>query len=118
MLRELLTTWENWSARESLTRALDRVTTDESRARLHEAIAVTPEVDPLDALGTSPSSSHFSPGWQWQTVYAARRAGATWQQIADATRRTVVQARADYAASLHRQERVGIEVAAYREVVD
>lgn len=49
-LRELLDTWENWSARETLTRALSRVRTDDARDNLTRALAEAPEVDPLDAL--------------------------------------------------------------------
>ena len=117
MLRELLTTWENWSARNTLTRALDRVTTDESRARLHEAIADTPEVAPLDALRDVTELITLLSGWRWSTIYAARRDGATWEQVAETMRTTVERARADYAETLDRQESVGADVTAYREVL-
>ena len=97
-----------------LTRALDRVTTDESREKLRRAIAAAPDVDPLDALRDATELVSLLAGWRWQTVHAARRAGATWDEIADATRTTVEQARADYAAAIDRQQRIDVDVAAYR----
>lgn len=78
MLRELLTTWENWSARTSVTRALDHVTTDESRQRLNAALATAPEVDALDALRDTSELVALLCGWQWQAVHAARVSGASW----------------------------------------
>jgi hypothetical protein len=68
MLRELLTTWENWSARDTLTRALDRVTIDHSREKLLYAIAATPEVDPIDVLRDAAELVALLSGWQWQIV--------------------------------------------------
>ncbi|MHC1561806.1 hypothetical protein ACR9E3_22835 [Actinomycetospora sp. C-140] len=117
MLRELLTTWENWSARDTLTRALNNVTTDNARDRLHGAIAVTPQVDPLDALRAASELVELLTAWRWQTVYAARRAGATWEQIAEATGATVEQVHADLAHAVDCQERIGVDVTAYREAL-
>ncbi len=117
MLRELLTTWENWSARDTLTRALDRVNTDDARTKLHDAIAATPEVDPLDALRDASELAELLTAWTWQIVHASLRAGATWKQIADATRTTVDQARTDYAAAIDRQEQIGVDATAYREAL-
>lgn len=117
MLRELLTTWENWSARDTLTRALHRVTTDDARAKLRDAFAATPEVDSLDALRDATELISLLAGWQWQAVHAARRAGATWHEIAIATWMTAEQARDDFAEALDRQEQIGADITAYRAVL-
>jgi len=117
-LRELLDTWENWSARETLTRALSRIRTDDARDNLTRALAEAPEVDPLDALRDTAELVALLTGWQWQAVYAARADGADWGQIADAIGTTVERARYDYIAAVERQERCGIASAdAYREVL-
>jgi hypothetical protein len=80
-LRELLDTWENWSARETLTRALSRVRTDDARDNLTRALAEAPEVDPLDALRDTAELVALLTGWQWQAVYAARADGADWGRL-------------------------------------
>jgi len=74
-------------------------------------------VDPLDVLRDAAELVRLLSGWQWQAVHAARTGEASWEQIAAATGVTVEQARADYAVALDRQERIGAEVAAYREVL-
>lgn len=55
--------------------------------------------------------------WPWQIVHASRRAGATREQIADATRTTVEQARTDYAAAIDRQDQLSLDISANREVL-
>ncbi|GAA4807975.1 hypothetical protein GCM10023200_52060 [Actinomycetospora chlora] len=63
--------WENWSARDTLTRALARVATDHARVKLRETIAATPKVDPPDALRDASELVELLTAWRWQTVYAA-----------------------------------------------
>jgi hypothetical protein len=48
MLRDLLTLG-NWSARDTLTRALDTAATDHDRDVLRGALHTCPVIDPLDA---------------------------------------------------------------------
>lgn len=118
MLRDLLATWENWSARDTLTRALDTATTEHDREVLRRGLHTTPDVDPLDALRAGSELVALLRGWQWQAIYAARRAGSSWEQIATALDVTVGQARADYLTAVEAQERHGIsDVTAYRQVL-
>lgn len=107
-LRDLLTTWENWSARDTLTRALGRVSSDDAREALQRGLAETPEVDPLDALRDAAELVSLLSGWQWQAVHAARRAHASWEDVARATGTTAEEARTSYVAAIERQERYGI----------
>ena len=118
MLRDLLTTWENWSARDTLTRALATAATEHDHDVLRHGLHTSPDVDPLDALRASSELVALLRGWQWQAVYAARRAGSSWEQIACALNTAAEQARADYLAAVVQQERHGIsDVNAYREVL-
>lgn len=118
MLRALLTTWENWSARNTLIRALDTVTTEESREKITAALDGMPAGDPLAALRDSAELVELLTAWQWQAVHDARRGGASWEDIADATGVEVERARADYAAVIERQVQVlGREVGNYRDVI-
>ena len=56
-LRDLLTTWENWSARDTLTRALSRVSTDVAREALHRELAETPDERPPGSPQATRSST-------------------------------------------------------------
>lgn len=104
-LAALLDTWQQWNAHTVMTRA----TRDE---------AGQPAVSALDALRDSRELVELLTGWQWQAVHAARRDGASWEQIAATTGTTSEEARADYAAVLDRQEQVlGRDVSAYRKVL-
>jgi hypothetical protein len=49
-LRDLLGTWENWSARDTLTRALENASTDDAREAVRRGSSNTPEVEPLVRL--------------------------------------------------------------------
>lgn len=118
MLRELLTTWEKWSARAVLIRALDNATSGDSRERITISLANTPAVSALDALRDSTELLELLRGWQWQAMYAARREGATWEQVGVATASTGQRARAAYAANIDRHESVvGRNVSHYRAVL-
>jgi hypothetical protein len=118
MLRDLLATWENWSARDTLTRALHTAATEHDRDVLRRGLHTCPEVDPLDVLRAGSELVALLRGWQWQAVYAARRDGSSWEHIATALDVTAEQARADYLAAVVQQERHGIsDVTAYREVL-
>jgi hypothetical protein len=113
-LRQLLATWENWSARNALTRALGTVATNESC----ESPAAEPALGALDALRDSAELVELLTSWQWQAMYAARREGATWEQVGAAARTGGDAARAAFAAVLIRQERfLGRDVRAFREVL-
>ena len=69
------TTWENWSARDTLTRALANVTHRGQPRADHQALAETPAASALDALRDSAELVELLAGWQWQAMYAARREG-------------------------------------------
>lgn len=106
MLRDLLPTWENWSARDTLTRALGHAQTE------------TPDVSALDALRDSTELVELLTGWQWQAIHTARRDGATRAEVTAVLKVNAEQARADYAEVLDRQERIlGGDVSVYREVL-
>jgi hypothetical protein len=94
-LRDLLSTWENWSARQTLLDALRRATTDTQRRVLLDAIEQKRRWTRSTPSATPPNSSPCSE-WRWQAVYAER-------------------ARTDYLEAIDRQERYAIGyVAAYR----
>lgn len=104
MLSDLLATWENWSARDTLTRALGNITTDDSRERLAKALDDIPPTDALDALRDSAELVALLTGWQWQAVFAARTDGASWAQIGTAIQQTANQARESYREAIEEQE--------------
>ena len=117
-LRELLTTWENWSARDQLIRILAATVTDEQRAILRSALDDMPEVDPLHALRDSTELLALLTGWRWQAVHAARLNGASWEKIGEATGTAPEQAQADHRAAVARQERYGTaDVEQYRRML-
>ncbi|GAA4843901.1 hypothetical protein GCM10023201_38580 [Actinomycetospora corticicola] len=104
-LAALLDTWQQWNAHHVMTRALG-------------GEAGQSAVSALEALRHSRELVELLTGWQWQAVHAARRDGASWEQVAATTSATVEQARAEYAAVLDRQEQaLGRDVSAYREVL-
>lgn len=115
-LRDLLSTWENWSARETLRQALANSKTAAHRALLGQQLDRAPQVDALDALRDTTELVNLLSAWRWQAVHAARvDDGATWEQIGQATGVTAEQARADYAVALERIERAGVgDVDRYR----
>ena len=118
MLRDLLATWENWSARNTLTRALDQADSDHARDVLRDGLDRHPAVHALDALRAGSELAALLSGWQWQAVYAARRDGSSWGEVALALNLTVEQVRANYLIAVENQERHGIsDVTAYREVL-
>lgn len=104
-LRELLTTWETWSARDTLTRAISRAkTTGTSTVGMRHELDQTPAVDPIEALAAAHELVTLLSGWQWQTMCSARENGATWDEIGHAVGTTGEDARANYAAAVERQE--------------
>jgi hypothetical protein len=118
MLRDLLATWENWSARDTLSRSLANVTTEDSRERITGCLAAAPAACALEALRDSTELVELLIGWQWQAVYAARIDGASWAQIGTMTHTTADDARASFAEVLDRQEALlGRDVEPYRGVI-
>lgn len=108
-LRDLLTTWENWSARRTYRDALRRAVTDTQRQSMLDAIQQTPEVDPLDVLADVTELVSLLTGWQWQAVYEARTEEyASWETVGTALGVSAEQARADYLAVIERMERGGV----------
>jgi hypothetical protein len=105
-LRDLLATWESWSARDTVTRALARATTDGQRETLRQAVNDVPVAKPLDALRDATELVALLSGWQWQAIHAARVDGASWDEIGHATGTSGEQARTNYVAALDRHERV------------
>lgn len=112
-LRQLLATWENWSAHDTLTRALANVTTKDSRERINRSLAETPAVSALDALRDGAELIELLTGWQWQAIYAARQEGASWAQIGAAIHTSGDGARAALADVLDHQEQVPAGSAAH-----
>jgi hypothetical protein len=105
-LRQLLATWETWSAHDTLTRALGHVPN------------VEPTMSALDALRDSAELIDLLTGWQWQAMYAARCDGASWEQIGSAMRTTAQLTRAMYLAAIMRPEVVlGRDVSTYHRVL-
>lgn len=118
MLRELLSTWENWNSRTTLANTLLRGNGDDARDKTDRDIDKVPQVHPLDALRANSELVRLLSSWQWQAVYDARWRGDTWPQIADALGVTVEQARASYGVVIDRQERLlGRDVDLYRAVL-
>lgn len=106
VLRDLLATWENWSAHDVMARAVGH-TAEEA-----------PVASALDALRDSAELVALLTGWQWQAVHAARREGTTWSDIATVLKVSTEQARNGYAEVLDRQERIlGRDVTSYRGVL-
>lgn len=66
-----------------------------------------PAGEPLEAVRAGHELATALQGEQWIAVRAAREAGATWEQIADATDTTAEQARASFAARIERYEEHG-----------
>ena len=118
-LRQLLTTWENWSARDTLHRATETASTEAQVTELNLALVETPTTAPLDALRDVTELIGLLSGWRWQAVYAARvEQGASWAEIGQATGVTAEQARTDYRVAVERQERHGVsDVSRYRTVL-
>ena len=115
-LRDLLTTWENWSARDTLHRAIETASAEEQVTELNLALVETPTATPLNALRDATELITLLSGWRWQAVYAARvEQGAPWAEIGEATGVTAEQAQADYREAVERQERHGFgDVTRYR----
>ena len=105
-LRQLLSTWENWSASDTLRRACEHAG---ERGELDLSLTESPTTTPLDALRDATELITLLSGWRWQAVYAARaEQGATWDEIGQATGVATEQAQDDYHAAVERQERYGI----------
>ena len=118
MLRELLSTWENWNTRTTLVNTLHRAHGDAARDVIDRDIEKTPQVHPLDALRANSEIVRLLSGWQWQAVYDARWRGHTWPQIAHALGVPVERARAGYSEVIDRQEQLlGRDVELYRAVL-
>ena len=114
MLADLLATRENWSARDTLTRALDQAADEPTRTVLHDGLNRKPEAYPLDALRAG--SELVAP--RRRPAGCRRRDGSSWEQVATALDTTVEQVRSGYLTAVQNQERHGIsDVTAYREVL-
>lgn len=106
-LSALLDTWQAWNGREVFERAAARARAageHQRAARLAELVARDREVAALDALSAQHELSSLLAGWQWHTVRAAREQGATWADIAYATRTDPEHARTAYLDTVDRQE--------------
>lgn len=105
-LRDLLTTWENWSAHNALTRAMSWASTDDAREALHRGLIETPEVDALDALRDTVELVALLLGWQRQAMHAARANGASWDEVGAAAGIGGERARDVFVEALDRQEAI------------
>jgi len=123
-LTEHLQTWQAWSYRDMVTRAVaqaERAGETERVETLTRGLALEPMVDPLAALAANDELVRLLSGWRWHAVRAAREAGAAWQQIARTTHTTAEQARAAYLDHIERAEKhtpALTDTAAYRAVLD
>lgn len=98
-LPELFETWRAWNERSVLDTALRRAEQageQERAAQLRELLADRPRVLAVDALAAQHELTELLSGWRWHTVTAAREEGATWDDIAAATRADPDQARESY----------------------
>lgn len=98
---ELLNTWQAWRYQNTLTHQIRHAraagnTTNEVNALIHALRAVA--VEPLDALRANHQLARLLITWQPDAIRAARKTGATWQQIATAIDTTAEQACANYLA--------------------
>ena len=106
-LRDLLTTWENWSAREVNRRALANARTEREREAMRDALGRSDEVAPLEVLRDMTELVTLLAGWRWQAVQSAREQGATWTEIGAATGVKAEQAEIDHADAIARQASYG-----------
>ena len=125
-LPELLDTWRQWNLTDSCQAAARR----EADGRPDQAPAQpswpdgAPRVDPLDALAANHRLARLLTGWQWLAIFAARTAGASWEQIGDALDTSGEQALAGYLAKVENAERhtpdffTAAHSAGYRAVLD
>lgn len=107
-LRNLLATWENWSAREVNRRALANATTERQREAMRDVLDQGDDVDPLDVLRDTAELVSLLSGWRWQVMRAARDADASWAQIGAAVGASAEQAETEYAEAVERQARHGL----------
>lgn len=63
-LRTLLTTWENWSARDTLHRVIETASTEERVTELNLALVESPTTAPLDALRDVTELITLLAGWR------------------------------------------------------
>lgn len=130
-LQRLLEIYAAWNGRDVFEQAARRAAQDgdHERAAALRAIndqhisddhgpdgSATPSA--LEALRAQHELASLLEGWRWQTVAAARDAGATWSEIGQVTRRDPEQARQDYLGRVEQQSRYGLgsepELARYR----
>ncbi len=104
-LRDLLRTWEDWSAREVSRRALAKATTERHREVLRGALDQRDEVSPLDVLCDTAELMSLLTSWRWQVVHAARAAGASWDQIGNSIGASAESAESEYVTALAAQVR-------------
>jgi hypothetical protein len=123
-LGELLTTWQQWSERDLIIRAVPEYQAagdSKTAAVLTGVLADLPVISPVQALAANAELTGLLSGWQWHATRAAREQGAGWEQIAQALGTTARQARADYLTRVERAERHApafTDTAAYRAAAD
>jgi hypothetical protein len=120
----LLATWQAWSLNGLYTRAAAKARQrgdEHAAARLDQVFTDSPPVAGLDALAANHELVRLLSGWQWHAVYASRRDGASWAEIATATGTTAEHARTTFLEHIARAERHApryTDTAAYRAVLD
>lgn len=96
---ELLALWNDWSELDTCLTAAQKLTATGNTTGAQTLTAAAEkmrQVDPLRALAANHRLARLLTGWQWHAVLAAREAGASWEQIADATDTTPYAARCDF----------------------
>ena len=112
-LPELFETWRAWNERSVLDTALRRAEQageQERAAQLRELLADQPRVPAVDALAAQHELTELLSGWRWHAVTAARAEGATWDDIAAATRTDPDQARESYRERVAEAEQAAAEL--------
>ena len=97
-LVDLLTTWQRWTYRDHLTQQIAAARQAHDTARvitLTRQLDTAPHVTALEALAANHQLTTLLLGRQSHATRAARKAGASWHQIATATGTTAEQACAD-----------------------
>ena len=112
-LPELFETWRAWNERNVLDTALHRAEQageQERAGRLRELLGDQPRVPAVDALAAQHELTELLSGWRWHAVTAARAEGATWDDIAAATRTDPETARQSYRERVAAAEQAAAEL--------
>lgn len=106
-LTELLARYHSWSIRETFERLADKAAAEgdaDRAAALRSHVDGEPRVSAAEALAAQHEVSSLLAGWEWHTIRSAREDGASWADVAAATRGTPEDVRNAYLAQIDRAE--------------